>query len=416
MAVIRFLALACAMLFGALSAPASAQAEGGRLVIVGGGLSLDNADVYHAFIDNRAEGSPGIAIIAAASASPSGSGATFAGELMFYGVAAEDIAIVQLAMLDDPDTPDVDESEWAGNAVDPEQIAVIESAGAIWFTGGDQMRLRQLLIAEDGADTPMLAAIRARLEAGAVIGGSSAGAAAMSDPMIAGGDPFGGLFGEVLEAGPAQNEESGSLVLDRGLGFFTPGLVDQHFAQRGRFGRLARAIMAQPAASRTGIGIDEDTALLVDRGDHAAWVVGRGTVTALDGRQATVSATGFADIRLSRLHGGDMLDLSTLAVTPASGRQPVTARPSVFGGLWPSVRLADPLESETRQLFTSEQRRAATARFEVNLAEDKRGAIFVFVADARTRYWRSAEEEGWNGTLSGVRLSLTTGAPQPYRH
>jgi cyanophycinase len=416
MAVMRLLAALGTLLWALFATAAPAQEAGGRLLIVGGGLSLDNADVYHAFIDNRPEDVPGIAIISAASDYPMASATTFAGQLMFYGVSAEQIAVIRLASVDDPDTPDVDESEWADNASDPEEIARIENAGAIWFTGGDQVRLQQALVAADGSDTPMLAAIRERLEAGAIVGGTSAGAAVLSDPMIARGDPFEALFGPVATTMPSQGEETEKLVVLRGLGLFGPVIFDQHFAQRGRFGRLARATMAQPVTERIGIGVDENTALLVDRGDRMAWAVGRGIVTVLDGRNAGVSENGFSDVRLSRLHGGDMLNLATLAVTPASGRERVTARQSVFGGLWPSVRLADPMERETRQLYTSERRRAAGATYEVNFAEEKRGAIFTFEADADTRYWRGEAEEGWNGTLTGVRLSLRTGDPEPYRH
>ena len=188
MALIRLLALAGALFAACFALNAPARADNGHLLIVGGGLSLDNEAVYSAFIDGRPADAPNIAIIAAASADPASRAATFAGELMFYGVSPENITVVHLALIDDPDTPDVDESEWASNADNAEEIAKIENAGAIWFTGGDQMRLTQALVRERGADSPMLAAIRARLAAGAMIGGVSA--AAMSRPMIARGDAF----------------------------------------------------------------------------------------------------------------------------------------------------------------------------------------------------------------------------------
>ena len=389
-----------------LSAPV--QAENGRLLIVGGGLSLDNEAVYQAFIDNRPEDMPGIAIIAAAAPDPASRAATFAGELMFYGVSPDTITIVQIALIDDPDTPDVDESAWASNADNAEEIAKIENAGAIWIAGGDQLRLNQLLLQPDGSDSPMLAAIRARLETGAIIGGISAGAAAISSPMIARGDAFGALFSPAEES---PSESDGRLALMTGLRLFSPFIVDQHFCQRGRLGRLARATMDQPQAARIGIGVDEDTALLVNLADRNASVIGRGAMTLLDGRRAAVTSNGFADMELTRLHDGDGINLITLAVSASPTREAVSDRQTIASGLWPSVELLRPLEGEQRTMHITEQRSGGTARFEATLAEGKRSARFTFQAGRSTRYWRRPSDEGWNGTLTGVRVSITTDRP-----
>lgn len=412
MALIRFVALVGALLTACIPLCAPALAEDGRLLIVGGGLSLDNEAVYRAFIDNRPAEAPNIAIIAAASVDPSSRASTFAGELMFYGVSPENITIVHLALIDDPDTPDVDESEWASNADNAEEIAKIENAGAIWFTGGDQLRLTQALVRERGADSPMLAAIRARLRAGAIVGGTSA--AAMSRPMIARGDAFEALFGPVDDHLSAN---AGRLILTTGLRLFSPFTVDQHFAQRGRLGRLARAIMEQPRAARIGIGIDEDTALLVNLADYSANVIGRGALTLLDGRDAAPvreeGAMQLNGLLLSRLHGGDSVDLSTLAVSASPEREAARARQTVSGGLWPSVELLRPLEGERRSMHVTEQRSGSLARFEATLAEGKRNARFTFRTDHNTGYWRGPSDEGWNGTLTGVRVSISTETSAP---
>jgi cyanophycinase-like exopeptidase len=135
-------AIALAALF-----PAMAYAANGKLLIVGGGLFLENEAVYRALIDNRPADAPTIAIISAAASDPHGSATTFAGELMFHGIEPDDIAVVHLASVDDPETPDIDESDWVANAANPEEIAKIESAGAIWLTDGDPSRLTELLCA-----------------------------------------------------------------------------------------------------------------------------------------------------------------------------------------------------------------------------------------------------------------------------
>lgn len=410
----RFILAIGALLAACLTLGAPAQAENGQLLIVGGGLSLDNEVVYRAFIDGRPADRPNIAIIAAATAEPASQAAIFAGELMFYGVSPENIMVVHLALVDDPETPNVDESEWAANADNAEEIAKIENAGAIWLTGGDQLRLNQVLVGPNNADSPMLAAIRMRLAAGAIIGGTSAGAAAISSPMIARGDAFAALFSPVADDAA---EGDGRLVLVTGLRLLSPYIVDQHFAQRGRLGRLARAIMDQAQAARIGIGIDEDTALLISFADNSAHIIGRGAATLLDGRRATqTQADGvpqFNDLLLSRFHDGDSVNLSTLAIIPNPEREAVTDRQTIYGGLWPSVELLRPLEADRRALYVSEQRSAGSARFEATLSEGKRGARFTFRADGHTRYWRRPSDDGWNGTLTAVHLSIANGPPTP---
>ena len=397
------LLLAVVVLFGG-----PAQAENGRLLIVGGSLALENEAVYRALIDNRPDDSPGIAIIAAAGMDGSARATTFAGHLMHHGVDPEQITIVALATVDDPDTPDVDESDWVANAANPDEIAKIDMAGAIWFTGGDQVRLNRALVRPGGIDSPMLAAIRARLAAGAIVGGTSAGAAAMSNPMIARGDPFEALFGPIGDTVGEDPNRPEPLVLMQGLRFFAPFTVDQHFMERARLGRLARAIAQQPGPARLGVGIDEDTALLVNLFERRGAVIGRGAVTILDARDAAVSANAITGIRLSRLHDGDRIGLNSFEVSPSETRLSVADRDRIFGGLWPTLEPLQFLESEAISFHTSEMRRGSTIRVSARLTYAKQTASFTLSGDSDTRYWRRESDYGWNGTLTGVRLSLTT--------
>lgn len=249
----------------------------GTLVIVGGGLSPDNAEVYRAFIDGAQGGT--IAIIPAASGEPSASLQSFADNLVRHGVKRDRIALIHLAEVDDPETPAVDEASWARNANSGVEIAKIMTASAIWFTGGDQARTTRLLV-RDGEDTPMLAALYKRLKSGAVIGGTSAGAAIMGTGMIVCGDPrrAGDHLGTIVDCAP-QEGQTEPLVLGRGLGFLPGYVVDQHFTERSRTPRLIRAVAC--GAGR-GIGIDENTALLVDLRSKLASVIGAGTVTTVE--------------------------------------------------------------------------------------------------------------------------------------
>ncbi|MBO6798622.1 cyanophycinase [Maricaulis sp.] len=293
-----------------LGLPASAQAQG-RLVIVGGGLQDDNAQVYGAFLEavnTRAEAR--IAVIVGASGSPATSGGRMAEVFAAHGFDADLVDLVRLAVMDDRDTP-ADESRWDRGAWSDEQIAVIEAADAIWFTGGDQMRLTRLLLQDDGTDTPMLTAIRQRHAQGATLGGTSAGAAIMSARMIQRGDTLTTLVEPVLDAHASEDEmESGRLSLGQGLGFFPLGLVDQHFEERARLGRLARALVETGAAQ--GFGIDEDTALVVDPASSAFWIAGAGGVSWVDASDAHSGETsgrfGVEGLRVSYLSAGDRVD------------------------------------------------------------------------------------------------------------
>ena len=249
-------------------------AKPGTLVIVGGALLPDNAAIYRAFINASNGGT--IAVIPSASGEPQAALDAFAANLVQHGVDRARIIDVHLAEVDDPATT-VDEATWAANAGNTDEIATIENASAIWFTGGDQARTIRLLT-KDGKDTVMLAAIRKRLAAGAVVGGTSAGAAIMGTGMIVCGDPR--RANDAISNDPtdcaARDGQQEPLVLGSGLGFLASHVVDQHFSERGRLPRLLRATAC--GAGR-GFGIDENTALVVDLATRRATVAGSGKVT-----------------------------------------------------------------------------------------------------------------------------------------
>lgn len=324
----------------------------GSLLIVGGALDPGNAAIHRALLDGRPADAPVIAIIPSASGYPADSARSFAATLIRHGASAADIIVVHLAAVDDPTTPAIDEQRWDGHAGNAAEIAKLERAGAIWFTGGDQLRTTSLL-APGGRETPMLAAIRARLAGGAIVGGSSAGAAIMSDPMITNGDSVPALARAAQrQTEPDNRDETGTLVLGDGLAFLPTGLVDQHFDARARLGRLARALFELPPAERVGFGIDENTALRIRLGPGTADVLGTGQVTVLDGRKAVRPASGATafsanGLRLSLLSSGDQLALPDLSTTPAPGRAPIGRQPDAVamadagGFAHPAERTAD---------------------------------------------------------------------------
>ncbi|MCW2756374.1 MAG: cyanophycinase [Nocardioidaceae bacterium] len=149
-------------------------------------------------------------------------------------------------------------------ADDPDRLAVLESATGIFMTGGNQLKLSGVV-----AGTPFGEAIRSAHQRGAVVGGTSAGASIQSSHMVAFG-PGG--------ATPKQRMTQ----VAAGLGLIEGCVVDQHFDQRNRYGRLLMIVSQSPHL--LGIGVDEDTAAVVthDDGTPMLDVLGRGAVTIFD--------------------------------------------------------------------------------------------------------------------------------------
>jgi cyanophycinase len=254
------------------------------LVIVGGALSRDNAAVYKTFIE-ALESEGLVIVIPAASGRPARAADDFIEGLARHGFPRERAQRYPLAVRDDTATEDVDESAWSENAWDGERLRSLEQAAGFWFTGGDQMRIIETMIDADKGESPLLSLVRRRLTAGAVVGGTSAGAAIMSKRMIAGGDSFRALLDPLAaEYSSIEDQDSGRLYLADGLGFLPDGVVDQHFDRKARLGRLVRALAE--SGQRFGFGVDEDTAMVVDLDAGSARTVGRGSITLIDAGKA----------------------------------------------------------------------------------------------------------------------------------
>jgi cyanophycinase len=147
-------------------------------------------------------------------------------------------------------------------ANDDAGVDAVKDATGVFLTGGNQLRLSSTI-----GGTHLAEAIHARFEAGAVIAGTSAGASAMSSHMIA--------FGA---SGATPKQRMAQIAA--GLGVLPGVIIDQHFQQRNRLGRLLSLIAQNP--SLLGLGIDEDTAGVVGP-DHVMEVIGRGSITVVDG-------------------------------------------------------------------------------------------------------------------------------------
>jgi len=182
---------------------------------------------------------------------------------------------------------------------EPGRLTRLEQATGIFFTGGNQLRLSTLL-----GGTPVAKLVRARNAQGMTVGGTSAGASILSEHMIAFGDEGSSVI-------------SGSVRLAPGLGLTNRFIIDQHFRQRDRLGRLITALSYNPFA--IGIGLDEDTATFISPNEILE-VVGSGGVTVVDASEVTFSSISEVGegqpictlgLRLHILVAGATFDLNT---------------------------------------------------------------------------------------------------------
>ncbi len=147
-------------------------------------------------------------------------------------------------------------------ANDPANVQRIVDADVVFFTGGDQLRITNLL---GGSD--VLHTLKGHYQRGGVIAGTSAGAAAMSQVMI-----YQGRAGMAMRKGTVQ--------MTPGMGLIRNAVVDSHFTQRGRFSRLLEVVTGNPGV--IGLGLDEDTGIVV-RDGHRLEAIGSGVIVVVDG-------------------------------------------------------------------------------------------------------------------------------------
>lgn len=387
----------------------------GKLVIVGGALRDSNAAVIERFIELA--GGPEnarIGIVPTASGQPVRNGMRFAATLQRYGVPAANITLIPIAVVDDDTTADVDESAWQANAHCAQWQETAAGKNGFWFTGGDQTRIVTALKTAEGADTPVLEAIRSVFTGGGVIGGTSAGAAMQSKRMLAGGSSEGALwYGFTSAYSSMEEQEFGPVYLAHGLGFFPEGIIDQHFDRKARFGRLLWTVGADPeAGGQPGFGIDEDTALIYCAATRTATVAGAGSVVMLDMSGASTEgappAWRVSNARVALLSPGDRFDFANNVLTPAPGRTATRGReyynipnPRSMGALTGYSQFNDLLSH-----LVIDNRAAETASTYI-WREDGRAYRMRFSRDESSRgYWGTGDGQASSYSVFAVRVDL----------
>lgn len=260
-----------------LASPADAGTPG-DLILIGGGDKP--AQAMELFIE-LAGGREAPIVVFPTASSQSDTGADYL-ELFTEQYGCSSVRIADVLQREDAD--------------DRRVVELVAEADGIFFGGGDQRRITAALLG-----TPVGREVRAAWRRGAVVGGTSAGAACMSGRMITGDGDF-----TVLRAGAVETTP--------GWGFFRGVIVDQHFVARARLNRLLALVMEHP--DLVGVGVDEATAIHV-RPDGTFEVLGRGWVVVLDARKGKVTARsvgewrqlGVRDARLHVMLPGERFDL-----------------------------------------------------------------------------------------------------------
>lgn len=284
-AILVFLGLVlAAVALGPACSTKSPVAPGpkGHLFIVGGG-DRDEPLMKRYVELAGGYGTGRIVIFTMASSVPFEVGPALVAEFEKFGV--KDVAFYQLTR------------EEAARA---DSGKILDGASAVWFADGDQARLTAALL-----DTPIHARMLELYKDGGLIGGTSAGAAVMSEVMITGDEKRTKNEDELW-----QTVEADNVVRVRGFGFVKNAIMDQHFLIRRRQNRLLSLVLENPGL--LGAGIDESTAILV-RPDGKWEVLGESQVYVVDARKAKVSKTtagklGAHGLALHLLLPGDVFD------------------------------------------------------------------------------------------------------------
>ncbi len=258
------------------------------VMIIGGAEDKTNGcSILNAFVKSAGGNSATIGIIPSASREPAIVGDRY--YQLFTAMGAP-----QVQILDIRHREECEEDRW---------IEVLNNCSGVFITGGDQLRLRDLI-----SGTRLLQVLKEKLaRSELVLAGTSAGAAVMGEQMIAGGS-----------SGESPNQ--GLVDLTEGLGFVPELLVDQHFHNRNRMARLLSAIAAHP--TRLGIGIDEDTCIAIAE-DGIFHVFGKGTITVIDPGSLThtsypesleTSPLSLHNLKVHVLNHGDRYDYKDRSV------------------------------------------------------------------------------------------------------
>ncbi len=397
----RFIILIVSLcLFANQHATLDAQEPQGHLMLIGGAERDDNRLLWDEFV--RMAGGKGstVAILPTASSYPMRTAQFFAAH--FERLGLHPIIIPASKLIEGVQISEI--------VRDPQWISKIESADAVFLAGGEQARYREALIDTDGNESPMLKSIRQVYQSGGLIAGTSAGMAVMSRIMFIDAEQM----LPVLQHGVQFGKQ-----IDHGLGLLPSNLfVDQHFLTRGRFGRAL--VVMQDQNFPFGIGVDEDSALVIEHQKKATVVGYRGALV-MDASHALQDPQQkrfhWKGVKLSFLSHGDELDLETLEVHPAPEKtdkdrvdpyapdfKPYYLLPQHYNDIFANTQLLDLLY----KLVDSPFEEAIGMAYDGALAttQEVDGFRFRFYRQPGTLSWDSPAALGDSHTIVNVYMDI----------
>lgn len=263
--------------------PAKIETRQGALIIIGGGERKDEERTVLQQVASRVNGGK-LVVVTIATAEPKETWEEY--REIFKNLGVKNIEWLDVRIREE--------------GFKDEVVRILDKATVVFFTGGDQLKITSQL-----GDSPVYRRVEEIYQQGGTIAGTSAGASVMSETMLISGD------------GDESHKVDTVLGMAPGLGFIKNAVIDQHFAQRGRLGRLLGAITQNPRT--LGIGIDENTAIVLDDNERFE-VVGAGAVYVLDGSKVSYSnlaepreemekTMSVFDVKLHVLSTGNQFDL-----------------------------------------------------------------------------------------------------------
>ncbi|MCX6267367.1 MAG: cyanophycinase [Bacteroidetes bacterium] len=281
------------------------------------------------------------------------------------------------------------------------------------------------LIRPDGSKTPVLEAVWDVYRSGGVVGGTSAGAAIMSEVMIGAGTSVAALTRGVVRdySGNDLPADSGVLVT-RGLGFFPQGLMDQHFNQRARIGRLAvtlmdekkngNAIPGNREMNTLGFGVDENTALIYYAKEKKMKVAGVGGITMLDTKNARFTRVGklpvIENLLLNYLEEGDTYDFTTGMIAPAEGKLSTREKEHYSEQYSGQTGILSPNPATFRDLYTiylADNKVSDTVSCISSTGENSGFMITLYKTPATTCFYPEKPDRSDRYTATGIGMDIT---------
>jgi len=238
------------------------QETKGMLVIIGGAEDKDGSSVILKQAPEMLSGEDRLTILTTATEKPEETGQRY--QDVFHRLGVPNVRALHIASREDAGRDD--------------NCRALRASRCVFMTGGDQLRITSIL-----GGTRAYGELKELYQTGGIIMGTSAGASVMSATMIVTGN----------DNEPARKC---TLKMAPGLGLLSGVIIDQHFDQRGRFGRLLCGVAENPDS--LGIGIDEDTAIKVYP-DMRFSVIGSNAVTIMDGK--TIESSNVSELNQNEI-------------------------------------------------------------------------------------------------------------------